>query len=41
LFKDYPLRTMYMGVANVVANGLVMLRYVLWSASDVVRNVVC
>lgn len=31
LFKDYPLRTMYMGVANVVANGLVMLRYVLWS----------
>ena len=31
LFKDYPLRTMYMGVANVVANGLVMLRYVLLS----------
>src|SRR3954465_12213095 len=31
LFKDYPLRTMYMGVANVVANGLVMLRYVLGS----------
>jgi hypothetical protein len=30
LFKDYPFRTMYMGVANVVANGLVMLRYVLW-----------
>jgi hypothetical protein len=41
LFKDYPLRTMYMGVANVVANGLVMLRYVLMAASDVVRNVVC
>ena len=26
--RDYPLRTMYMGVANVVSNGLVMLRYV-------------
>jgi hypothetical protein len=28
LFKDYPLKTMYMGVANVVSNGLVMLRYI-------------
>jgi hypothetical protein len=33
-FKDYPLRTMYMGVANVVANGLVMLRYVVMVACD-------
>ena len=28
LFKDYPFKTMYMGVANVVSNGLVMLRYI-------------
>lgn len=29
LIKQYPLQTLYFGIANVVANGLVMLRYVL------------
>ena len=29
LIKDYPITTLYFGIANVVANGLVMLRYVL------------
>jgi hypothetical protein len=28
LIKDYPIQTLYFGIANVVANGLVMLRYV-------------
>lgn len=28
LVKDYPLQTLYFGIANVVANGLVMLRLV-------------
>lgn len=28
LIKQYPLPTLYFGIANVVANGLVMLRYV-------------
>lgn len=28
LFKDYPLRTVWLGVANVVGNALIMLRYV-------------
>lgn len=28
LIKDYPMTTLYFGIANVVANGLVMLRYV-------------
>ena len=27
LIKDYPIQTLYFGIANVVANGLVMLRY--------------
>ena len=31
LIKDYPITTLYFGIANVVANGLVMLRYVLGS----------
>lgn len=26
LIKDYPIQTLYFGIANVVANGLVMLR---------------
>lgn len=26
--KDYPLQTLYFGIANVIANGLVMLRCV-------------
>ncbi|EXJ79732.1 hypothetical protein A1O3_08015 [Capronia epimyces CBS 606.96] len=35
LFKDYALRTVYMGVANVVANGLVMLSSViLWVSQN-------
>lgn len=29
LIKDYPIQTLYFGIANVVANALVMLRYVL------------
>lgn len=28
LIKDYPIQTLYFGIANIVANGLVMLRYV-------------
>lgn len=28
LIKDYPLQTLYFGIANIVANGLVMLRFV-------------
>ena len=28
LIKQYPLQTLYFGIANVVANGLVMLRFV-------------
>lgn len=28
LINDYPIQTLYFGIANVVANGLVMLRYV-------------
>ena len=28
LLHDYPLPTLYFGIANVVANGLIMLRYV-------------
>lgn len=35
LIKDYPVTTLYFGIANVVANGLVMLRYV--SSSKLVR----
>jgi len=31
LIKNYPLPTLYFGIANVIANGLVMLRYVLRS----------
>lgn len=35
LFKDYSLQTMYMGIANVVANGLVMLSsVVLWVSQN-------
>lgn len=29
LVNDYPIQTLYFGIANVVANGLVMLRYVV------------
>lgn len=28
LIKDYPIQTLYFGIANIVANALVMLRYV-------------
>lgn len=28
LIKQYPLPTLYFGIANVIANGLVMLRFV-------------
>lgn len=34
LVKDYPLQTLYFGIANVVANGLVMLRFVLTPDAD-------
>ena len=35
LFKDYALQTVYMGVANVVANALVMLSsVVLWVSQN-------
>lgn len=41
LIKDYPIQTLYFGIANIVANGLVMLRYVtfpslVWFRSDIV-----
>lgn len=26
LIQDYPIQTLYFGIANVVANGLVMIR---------------
>jgi hypothetical protein len=43
LVKDYPMQTLYFGIANIVANGLVMLRYVssedfIWIIGDVVAN---
>jgi Uncharacterised protein family (UPF0220) len=35
LFMDYALPTVYMGVANVVANGLIMLSsVVLWVSQN-------
>jgi hypothetical protein len=35
LFMDYALKTMYMGIANVVANGLIMLSsVVLWVSQN-------
>jgi len=35
LFKNYTLATMYMGIANVVANGLIMLSsVVLWVSQN-------
>lgn len=35
LFKDYAVQTVYMGVANVLANGLVMLSsIVLWVSQN-------
>lgn len=27
VMKNYPLQTLYFGIANVIANSLVMLRY--------------
>jgi Uncharacterised protein family (UPF0220) len=36
MLKDYTLATMYMGIANVVANGLVMLSsVVLWISQNI------
>lgn len=29
LVKNYPIQTLYFGIANIVSNGLVMMRYVL------------
>ena len=35
LFMDYSLQTIYMGIANVVANGLIMLSsVVLWVSQN-------
>ncbi|KAJ5934020.1 Vacuolar protein sorting-associated protein 68 [Penicillium verhagenii] len=35
LIKDYPIQTLYFGIANVVANGLVMLSsIVLWVSQN-------
>lgn len=33
LIKDYPIQTLYFGIANVIANALTMLRYVVYSLS--------
>jgi len=30
IVKNYPFPTLYFGIANVVANGLIMLRYALF-----------
>ncbi|KAJ5701511.1 hypothetical protein N7493_007197 [Penicillium malachiteum] len=36
LIKDYPIQTLYFGIANVVANGLVMLSsVVLWVSQNI------
>ncbi|KAK5787560.1 hypothetical protein VI817_010057 [Penicillium citrinum] len=36
LIKDYPIQTLYFGIANVVANGLVMLSsIVLWVSQNI------
>jgi hypothetical protein len=36
LMKGYPLPTLYFGIANVVANGLVMLSsIVLWVSQNI------
>ncbi|CEO58374.1 Vacuolar protein sorting-associated protein 68 [Penicillium brasilianum] len=36
LVKDYPIQTLYFGIANVVANGLVMLSsIVLWVSQNI------
>lgn len=35
IFKDYPIQTVYMGVANVIANSMVMLSsVVLWVSQN-------
>lgn len=36
LLKDYPIQTLYFGIANVVANGLVMLRSVFFSGWNLI-----
>ncbi|OJD09589.1 hypothetical protein ACJ73_10204, partial [Blastomyces percursus] len=33
VIKDYPLKTIYFGIANVIANALVMMRWVVPSPS--------
>lgn len=36
LMKDYPIQTLYFGIANVVANGLVMMSsVVLWVSQNI------
>ncbi|EEA18964.1 Vacuolar protein sorting-associated protein 68 [Talaromyces marneffei ATCC 18224] len=36
VMKDYPLQTLYFGIANVIANGLVMLSsIVLWISQNI------
>lgn len=35
LIKDYPIQTLYFGIANIVANGLVMLRYVFYLSDSI------
>jgi hypothetical protein len=36
LIKDYPIQTLYFGIANVVANGLVMMSsVVLWVSQNI------
>jgi hypothetical protein len=34
LIKDYPLQTLYFGIANIVANGLVMLRITVYGEAS-------
>lgn len=35
IVKGYPLQTLYFGIANVIANGLIMIRLVLLCLSCV------
>lgn len=37
IVPGYPFPTLYFGVANVVANGLIMLRYASFSQTDCVK----
>ena len=37
IVKDYPFPILYFGIANVIANGLIMLRYWLFPGSECLK----